>query len=200
MKLPLLCGSAALPLVALCGSAALPLVALCGSAALSLVAGCASQQPVGNHWTSRSVQPSIARAFLSYDVENDGPYREFQWRKKQDINLTLRRHLFNHNPYNPFQQDAPELFEPRPPHSLLPRPWNYIHLEGLVFGAISYASGGIFLPLPIDSIIGTLEEGGDEEFFEGVGEATRPIGVLTESFLYDALPFPDNREKSRTSD
>lgn len=167
---------------------------LCGIAALSLVAGCATQVPVGNHWTSRSLGPSMSRALLSYDVEHDGPYREFQWRRKQDINLTLRRHIFNHNPYNPFEPDAPELFEPRPPHSLLPRPWNYIHVEGLVMGAILYAAGGVFVPLPIDSLIGTMEEGGDEEFFEGVGETVRPIGVMTESFLYDALPFPDNRK------
>jgi hypothetical protein len=173
---------------------------LCSVAALSLVAGCATQLPVGNHWTSSSIGPSMSRALLGYDVENDGSYRDFQWRKKQSINLTLRRHLLNHNPENPFQPDAPEMFAPRPNHSLVPHPWDYIHIEGLALGAILYAGTGFFIPLPIDSIIATFEPGGSEEFFAGVGETVRPIGVVTQSFLYDALPFEDNRGKSGTRD
>src|SRR6185436_4405044 len=112
-----------------------------------------------------------------YDWEKDGSYRDFQWQKKQDINLTVRRHFFNHNPENPFQAPAPEIYEPRPNHSLLPRPWNYIHVEGLATGAIIYGASGGFVPIPIDSLIGTFEEGGDDEFMQGVGTTFRPVGV-----------------------
>lgn len=155
-------------------------------------AGCATHvSQVNDHWTTRSIGTSLSRAFLSYDAESDGNYRDFAWRKKQSINLTLRRHLFNHNPENPFEPQDFSIYEKRPPNSLVPRPWDYIHVEGLVLGAIVYAGGGVFIPLPIDSIIGTFSEGGDKEFVEGVGETVRPIGVATSSFMHDALGLPE---------
>ncbi|MFO1009426.1 MAG: hypothetical protein U1F29_05120 [Planctomycetota bacterium] len=164
-------------------------------AGLALLAGCASQGPyVNQHWSERSIGPRMSRAFLSYDPENDGSYRDFQWKKKQSINLTISRHLFNHNPENPFQAESPDFYKPRPNHSLLPRAYNYIHMEGIALGAIAYAGGApAIIPLPLDSIIGTFEEGGTEEFVQGVGEFVRPLGVLTASFLHDGLGFPESK-------
>ena len=49
------------------------------------------------------------------------------------------------------------------------------------------------MPLPVDSIIATMEEGGEEEFMRGVDEVTRPMGVVTASFLHDYMGFPETR-------
>src|SRR5258708_33962513 len=121
----------------------------------------------------------MSRAFLSYDPEKAGSYLDFQWRKKKDIEMTLRRHFFNHNPDNPFEAYDPTVYEPRPKHSLLPAPWRYIHVEGIVIGAATLALSPTFYPIPVDSIIGTFEEGGGQEFMDGVGAASRPAGQAT---------------------
>jgi hypothetical protein len=164
-------------------------------AGLALATGCQSQAPyVHQHWSERSIGPRLSRAFLSYDPESDGNYRDFQWRKKQSINLTLARHFLNHNPDNPFQPEDNSFYQPRPNHSLLPRAYNYIHVEGLALGAIAYGAGGaLIIPLPLDSIIGTFEEGGTEEFVNGIGETVRPLGVVTASFMHDALGLPETK-------
>lgn len=170
------------------------LAGLAPVAGLLLSAGCASQAPyVNQHWSNRSIGPSLSRAFLSYDAETDGKYRDFAWEKKRSINLTISRHLLNYNPENPFQSESSDFYNPRPKHSLLPRAAEYIHLEGLALGGIIYASGGLFIPLPLDSIIGTFEEGGTEEFADGVGDFVRPVGVVTASFLHDGLGFPEKQ-------
>jgi hypothetical protein len=164
------------------------------------LSGCASQaEHVHDHWSPYYVQPSLSRAFLSYDPEMDGTYREFQWRKKKSINLTLRRYLFNENPDNPFQAEDPTWYEPRPNHSIVPRPWDYIHVEGIVLGLAAMTPGAVFVPIPVDSIIATFEPGGDQEFMNGIDTTTRPIGVVTTSFIYDGLGFEDNRPH-RTTD
>ena len=165
-----------------------------GAALLAGLSGCQSQaKHARDHWTGYSVGPSLSRHFLSYDVESDGNYTDFQWRKKKNIELTLRRHLFNNNPDNPFEPYDPDVYAPRPNHSLLPAPQRYIHIEGLVFGAVCMAGGGAFIPVPVDSLIGTAEEGGTEEFVNGVGETARPIGQISASFMHDALGFPETQ-------
>jgi len=165
-----------------------------GAALLAGLTGCASQaQHARDHWTANSVGPSLSRHFLGYDAESDGNYTDFQWRKKKSIELTLRRHLFNENPDNPFEPYDPDVYAPRPVHSLLPAPQRYIHIEGLVFGAIAMSGGGAFIPVPIDSLIGTAEEGGAEEFMSGVGEGLRPLGQISASFMHDALGFPETK-------
>jgi hypothetical protein len=144
-----------------------------------MAAGCRSSgESMNDHWSERSVAPRVSRFFLGYDAEKDGDYRDFQWERKQDINLTLRRHFLNHNPDNPHQPDVPSRYKPRPPHSLLPNPVPYIHLEGLLLGFALMGATGTFIPLPIDSILGTLEPGGVGEFTEGVARTFHPIGVI----------------------
>lgn len=171
-----------------------PLAGLAPIVGLALFSGCAAQAPyVNQHWSARHMGPSLSRAFLSYDAETDGKYRDFAWKKKQAINLTISRHLFNYNPENPFQEESKDFYAPRPNHSMLPRAYNYIHLEGIALGAISYAGGGIFIPLPLDSIIGTFEEGGTEEYVDGIGEFVRPVGVVTASFMHDAIGTPETK-------
>jgi hypothetical protein len=168
----------------------LPLV----SASILGLTGCSSQaEHVHDHWSPYYVQPSLSRAFLSYDPEMDGSYREFQWRKKKSINLTFRRYFFNENPDNPFEAQDPTWYEPRPNHSIVPHPWDYIHVEGVVLGLVAFTPGAVFVPIPVDSIIGTFDTGGDQEFMNGIDETTRPLGVVTTSFIYDGLGFEDNR-------
>ncbi|MDP6370533.1 MAG: hypothetical protein QF615_13065 [Planctomycetota bacterium] len=140
---------------------------------------------IDDHWSASSTNPRAARFFTGYDSSDGQSYRDYQWEQKQDINLTLRRHFFNHNPNNPYQDQV----EPkaRPLHSPLPNPANYIHLEGLALGGMLYAAGGAFFPVPLDSILGTLEPGGTEEFMAGVGATFRPLGVMTASFLNNTI-------------
>jgi hypothetical protein len=64
-------------------------------------------------------------------------------------------------------------------------------VEGLVIGAGTLALSSTFYPIPIDSIIGTFEDGGGAEFAEGFGITFRPAGQITLSFLHDALGFPE---------
>jgi hypothetical protein len=175
------------------------LLSLLAASSIFGMAGCASQAAYSHdHWSPYSVQPSLSRAFLSYDPEMDGSYREFQYKKKKSINLTLRRHFFNENPDNPFEAEDPTWYDPRPNHSITPRPWDYIHVEGILLGFVPYTPGAVFVPIPVDSIIATFEPGGDQEFMDGIGMTLKPIGVVTTSFLYDGLGFPDNRPQPTT--
>ena len=168
-------------------------VSLLATASVCLLASCQSRNvAVGEHWTERQIGTSMGKAFLSYDVEDSGDYRDFAWRKKQSINITLRRHLLNHNPDNPFQAKDWSNYDDRPVNSPLPRVWDYIHLEGLVMGGILYAGTGFFIPIPIDSVIGTFSTpGGDQEFIDGIGEFVRPAGVMTASFMHESLNLPE---------
>jgi hypothetical protein len=173
------------------------LLPLLGAASLALASACQSQGPyVNKHWSERSVGPSMARAFLSYNPEFDGNYRDFAWKKKEAINTTIRRHFFNHNPDNPFQAEDKSAYGPRPNNSLVPHPENYIHYEGLVLGAATLASG-VFIPLPIDSIIGTFEPGGGDEFAGGFHEFFEPGAVITTSFFYGAVGFNGGKSEGR---
>ncbi len=141
--------------------------------ATSLAAGCSSSgQYTTDHWSEHSVGPSVSRYFLGYDAAKDGDYRDFQWRRKQDVNLLLRRYFLNHNPDNSHQREVASRYAPRPNHSLLPNPVRYIHVEGLVLG---FAVG---FPLPVDSILGTLEPGGFQEFNNGIKETLSPLGTV----------------------
>jgi hypothetical protein len=167
----------------------LPLLTFLAGTVL-VASGCqAKVHKVNDHWESRSIGDRMARAFLSYDSERDGEYIDFQYEKKRHINLTLKRHFFNSNPENPFEVEDKEYYKPRPPHSLVPRPWNYIHLEGFALGAILYGAGGAFFPLPLDSVIGTLSPGGDKEFEQGMKETFERKHVQSASFMHSDIGF-----------
>ena len=126
----------------------------------------------------------MARYLLGYDSSKDGDYMDFQWRRKQDINLTFNRYLLNWNPDNPFQAEHTNLNPPRPyPWSPAPNPWDYIHLEGLVLGLIPLAATGTWFPIPVDSLIATFDTpGGVGEFTQGFEELFSPIGIVVASF------------------
>jgi hypothetical protein len=174
------------------------LLPILGAASLALASSCQSEGPyVNKHWSERSVGPSMARAFLSYNPEFDGNYRDFAWKKKQAINTTIDRHFFNHNPDNPFQAEDKSQNDPRPNNSLVPHPENYIHYEGLVLGAATLGAGGVFIPLPIDSIIGTFEPGGGDEFASGFHEFFEPGAVMTTSFFYGAVGFNGGKSEGQ---
>jgi len=162
--------------------AALPKLALASAALLLLGTGCQSAaRDIDNHWNFASVPPRIARNVLGYDAARDGAYRDFQWERKKDINLTLRRLFLNDNPENPFQEYDPTLYEGRPVHSILPNPIRYIHLEGILLGWAITGAGGGFFPIPVDSLIGTFDAGGGEEFSRGISATLTGKGVLTAS-------------------
>ena len=123
-----------------------------------------------SHWNVESVLPRAVKHFTGYRAELDGSYRDFQWRKKKDINLTLRRHFLNNNPYNPAQPYDPSVIEVRPPHSLVPDVANYLHVESLFFGIFFAGASGAFVPVPVDSLIATFTPGGFAEFGKGVSD------------------------------
>lgn len=139
------------------------------AAAAAGLGSCASEpQAYDNHWNIGSLGPRLAYHGLSYNPVLADSYRDHQWQEKQDINLTLRRHFLNNNPENPFQPEDTSLNDPRPPHSVLPDPIGYFHLESIFFGVGFLALTGAFIPIPVGSVLGTLEEGGGEEFSEGI--------------------------------
>ncbi len=142
-----------------------------------------------DHWNLRGVGPSFTRAALGYDAEKDGRYIDYQYRNKKSIYLTIKRHFFNENPENPFQAEDTDFYEPRPLHSILPRPWEYINFEGAAWGGIIAGAGsGVFFPLPVDSVIGTLSEGGSDEFTEGIHRTfTREKKATSASYLHEAI-------------
>ncbi len=159
---------------------------LASALALLAVACQGTGQDINDHWNADSIAPRAGRFFLGYDSQKDGNYREFAWERKQDINLTLRRHLFHHNPDNPNHADVET--RRRPKNSLLPDPVTFIHIEGLLMGFAAYTTGGTFIPLPVDSIIGVFEEGGRDEFMEGIGEfGGSTIGAVTATFAHKII-------------
>jgi hypothetical protein len=162
---------------------------LAGALALLAVACQGTGQHINDHWNSSSIAPRAGRFFLGYDAAKDGDYRDFAWRRKQDINLTLRRHLLHHNPDNPNHPDVTQ--RRRPKNSILPDPVTFIHLEGLILGFAAMTSAGAagatatFFPIPVDSLIGILEKGGRQEFMEGVSEFTgSSFGAVTATFAH----------------
>ena len=133
-----------------------------------------------NHWNIGSVTPRMVYAFTGYRPEDWKTYRDFQYEDKRDMNNTMRRHFLNRNPASPLQAKDPDYGQERPPHSIWPRPENYFHINSLIVGgALSASSAGVFLPIPYDSIIATLEEGGGEEFSAGLYGTDDPISRHT---------------------
>jgi len=164
---------------------------LSAAAAALLFSSCVSSpSKINEHWSSDSIAPRAARFLVGYDPDTDGTYKDYQWENKLHIAKTMQRHLLNWNPDNPNQLEDPDYYAPRPNHSPLPNPINYFHFESLVIGAAIYGAGGVFIPIPIDSIIGTLEPGGGDEFVAGLSATFAPLRVLTVSFMDDALKLP----------
>ena len=158
--------------------------------AISVTAGCeASGADMNRHWSASSVPPRMQRFFLGYNADKDGPYQEFQWDRKMDIQVTMRRHLLNMNPGNPNHTAYAAQFEPRPNASPLPNPIPYVHLEGVILGLVGWAAGlGPFgsldwIPIPVDSLIGTMGPGGWNEFGAGIAQTVSPLAVITATFL-----------------
>jgi hypothetical protein len=138
---------------------------------LLLAAGCHSTAGVPeSHWNIESVPQRITTHFTGYRGPIDGSYQDFQWQKKRDINLTLRRHFLNNDPENPLEATDPNRNLVRPPFSVLPDPVTYFHAESLAIGALVYGASGTFVLLPVDSLIATFTPGGPTEFIEGIGD------------------------------
>jgi hypothetical protein len=170
--------------------------ALSGLAFLSVacLSGCNADPNTNSHdhWNVAGTAPRFQRVVLGYDAEKNGRYVDYQYANKKSIYLTVKRHLLNENPENPFQAEDEDFYAPRQPHSILPRPWEYINYEGLAFGGILVAAtgGGAFIPIPVDSVIGTFSEGGGEEFNEGIRRTLSNDTSKTTtsgSFLHEAI-------------
>jgi len=119
-----------------------------------------------SHWTIDSVPSRMVKHVTGYRSDMDGRYIEYQYQKKKDINLTLRRHFANNDPDNPFLADDPSRTSRRPPHSLAPDPLYYMHAESLFVGVVTLGLSGAFIPIPIDSLAATVD-GGWGEFWDG---------------------------------
>lgn len=145
---------------------ALSATALLATAALS--PSCASwSDDIDDHWSMRSIPARAMRAATGYDASRETSYRDFAWNQKLDIELAALRYFWNWNPMNPYQDEWDRYYEPRPVNSILPNPWNYIHVEGFLLG---WAILGVPIPIPVDSLIGTAEPGGGQEFMNGLGK------------------------------
>lgn len=157
------------------------LMHLLGAASLALAVGCASEQSgISDHWSASSIGPRVGRSFLGYDHHTDGAsYLDFQWRRKQESSLTVRRHFLNQNPHNPFQTESSDYPRERPKNSILPEPWTYIHFT-------------LF-----DGLIATYDEGGMEEFYGGIEDTFGPVSVVISALLYDGLGIPDAEEQAQ---
>ncbi|MEL6430943.1 MAG: hypothetical protein AAFR54_17300 [Planctomycetota bacterium] len=163
---------------------ALTAAALLATTALS--PSCATwADDIDDHWSIRSTLPRAMRATTGYDASLESSYRDFAWEQKRDIELAGLRYFLNWNPLNPNQDEWARLHGPRPANSLFPNPWNFIHLEGFLIG---WAVTGVPVPIPVDSLIGLFEEGGLNEFTNGLGKGVswggQKAGVNTEG-LYD---------------
>jgi hypothetical protein len=156
--------------------------------ATALLAGsCRSGLPASSshwntdHWTIDSVPERMMQHFTGYRRDRDGEYVDFQYRKKKDINITLRRHFLGNSPEDPFEPYDPSLTQRRPPHSIAPDPLYYFHAEGVFIGLAMLGITGAFIPIPVDSLIATMNGGWDEfgrGFTEGAdAEAESPPGV-----------------------
>lgn len=124
--------------------------------------------PRDNHWNIESLNQRVPYHMLGYRPGRDGEYKDFQYQQKRDINLTLRRHLFNDNPENPLQHVTPENPGERLPISILPDPVTWFHVSSLAMGGIMLGATGTYIPIPVDSLLALMEPGGVSEFGEGV--------------------------------
>jgi hypothetical protein len=140
-------------------------VLVCAAAGCKTMAGTPE-----SHWNIDSVPNRITTHFTGYRGPIDGNYREFQWRKKKSIDLTMRRHFLNNNPENPLEVADPSRTEVRPPFGILPDPVHYFHVESIVIGGALLAATGTFLPIPVDSLIATFTPGGTREFSDGISD------------------------------
>jgi hypothetical protein len=135
----------------------------------------------GAHWTVDSLPERMMKRFTGYRADTDGSFRDFQYRKKKDINVTLRRHFANNSADNPFEANDASQTKPRPPHSPAPDPLYYFHAESVFMGLASLGLNGSFVPVPVESILATVF-GGWSEFGRGFtkgasGNAGKPPGV-----------------------
>ena len=148
-----------------------------------LVTGCQTGQPIasGQHWTTESIPDRMMKHFTGYRTDKDGTFRDFQYRKKKDINVTLRRHFANNSADNPFEANDISQTKRRPPHSPAPDPLYYFHAESVFTGLAILGLSGAFIPIPLESIAATVD-GGWSEFGRGFtkganGNAANPPGV-----------------------
>ncbi len=141
-------------------------------ALLALFASCHTADTRYNHWRLEGLTPRVAYHFLRYDTNSGVPYRVHANQQRQDINMTIRRHVFNDNPLNPFQQKSAW----QPPHKVfspLPDPIHFFHLSSVAVGSAFLGAGGPFFIFPIEVIPVMFEDGGWEEIWSGIGATIR---------------------------
>jgi hypothetical protein len=150
-----------------------------------LAVGCKTSGPSyqAEHWSIESVPARMVKQFTGYRADRDGNYIDYQYGKKKAINATFRRHFLGNSPGSPNDADDLSQTKRRPPHSISPDPLYYFGAESLFIGAVTLGWWGVFVPIPIDSVIGTVtsDEGWSEMgrgFTEGAdAEAAQPVPV-----------------------
>ncbi|MFT5286085.1 MAG: hypothetical protein ACI8TQ_002253 [Planctomycetota bacterium] len=146
-----------------------PLRFLAAAVSLVFFASCHTTDPSYNHWNMTGLAPRMAYHFLSYDTNKGIPYYEHAMEQRNSINMTLRRHLLNDNPENPFQRKNVWLPN-RQRFSPLPNPVNFFHLSSVAFGSALLGAGGGFILFPFEIIPVMLEDGGPSEMWAGIKE------------------------------
>jgi hypothetical protein len=136
---------------------------------LAFFASCHTTDTRYNHWRFEGLTPRVAYHLLAYDTNSGKPYYEHANAQRSAINLTVRRHLLNNNPENPFQRKLAWI-PGRKRFSPLPDPIHFLHLSSVAFASASLGAGGAFFLFPPDALIVLFEEGGAEEMWDGIAD------------------------------
>jgi len=161
------------------------LLGLCLLTAVSCKSG-SEVRTAPNHWNVDSLSPRIVRHLTGYRPDLHGDFPSYQYGKKKDINLTLRRHFLNNNPKNPLQAEDPAMVEERRNASIVPDTLNWFHIESLAVGGTLLAWSGAFIPIPIESLIASTMvpsefAGGWSDTFKGKWTTARTYEVPSPS-------------------
>lgn len=178
-----------------------------GALLLVTLAGCQTHEPQINrtsHWNIQSLENRVSRNVLGYDpATNIRTYGEFRRRENQKIYMTVRRHLFNQNPENPFQDWGDEYATERYPHGILPNPYDFLYL-GAVAGSVAVTAAGSVASIPVDYAIGSADTT-LHEFDKHVGTDVQGDVeyVVTGSFRSvddsEQIPVPPPKFRVRTT-
>lgn len=120
-----------------------------------LVASCQTHQPEimrTSHWNIQSLENRTSHHLLNYQPTRDGDYGDFRREENRALAMTLRRHLLNQNPENPFQDWGDSYATNAYPQDLFVNPFDILYL-GAVAGGLAAGAAGFFV-IEIDASIG----------------------------------------------
>lgn len=159
-------------------------IALFGAACLLSLASCQTHQPDiyrTSHWNIQSLENRVSYHVLGYRPEFDGNYGDFRVEENRAIFTTIRRHFFNQNPENPFQDWPDSTATERYPHDILLNPLDVAYLGAVAAGVGAGAASA--MGIPIDYAIGSTDTALREfDDFTGAGTQEGAHCLVTGSF------------------